>query len=295
MIRLVANVFHHRKFLGVHLLRDLLLDFRAGHLKRKRGDDDVPVLDFPSRALADGAVSGFVHVPNFRQRSNDLSVCGKIWTFNMFGNLCDIGVRIVEQLNARIDDLEYVVRRNVGGHADSDARRAVQQDVRQSRWQQPGLAQRAVEIRTPLGRPLLELRQERLCEPREARLGVAHRGERFRIVGGAPVPLPFDQRVSHGERLGQQHHGLVAGLIAVGMELADDIAHGARGLLELRRGAEAELRHGVDDPPLHRLESVRHVRQRAVEDDVHRVVEISLAGEGADGSLLDVGWRRGWR
>ena len=45
---------------------------------------------------------------------------------------------------------------------------------------------------------------------------------------------------------------------------------------------EPQLRHRVDDAALHRLEAVRDVRQGAVEDDVHRVVEVRLPREIAD-------------
>src|SRR6185503_3143454 len=72
------------------------------------------------------------------------------------------------------------------------------------------------------------------------------------------------------------------------MKLTDDIADGARRLLVLRRRREAELRHRIDDAALHRLETVRDVRQRAIEDDVHRVVEVRLARELADGRLFDL-------
>ena len=102
------------------------------------------------------------------------------------------------------------------------------------RRQQLRLAQRAVEVLAPVGRALLQLRQQRLRELRQPRLGVAHRRERFRIVGRAPVPLPFDERIAHRERLRHQHHGLVAGAVAVRMKLADDVADRARRLLELR-------------------------------------------------------------
>src|SRR5881397_3290284 len=78
------------------------------------------------------------------------------------------------------------------------------------------------------------------------------------------------------------------------MKLADDVTDCPRRFLELRGRAEAQLRHRVDDASLHRLESVRDVRQRAIEDDVHRIVEVRLARERRDRSVLDVGRER-WR
>ena len=56
-----------------------------------------------------------------------------------------------------LDDLAQVVRRNVGRHADRDAGRAVEQHVRQARRQQRRFLQRAVEVRRPVDRALVEL------------------------------------------------------------------------------------------------------------------------------------------
>ena len=81
------------------------------------------------------------------------------------------------------------------------------------------------------------------------------------------------------------------------VELPEHVAHRARRLLEpgpvgrvrpppgggvrlaAHGGAEAQLRHRVHDPALHRLQAVRDVGQRPVEDDVHGVVEVRLGGE----------------
>ena len=71
------------------------------------------------------------------------------------------------------------------------------------------------------------------------------------------------------------------------MELADHVADGARGLLVLGAGGEPELAHRVDDAPLHRLQAVAERRQRAIEDHVHRVVEIGALGEGLERLALD--------
>ena len=82
----------------------------------------------------------------------------------------------------------------------------------------------------------------------------------------------------------------------MGMKFSDDVADGAGRLLEFGRRAESQLGHGVDDSSLHRLEPVADVRQRAIEDDVHRIVEVRLAREDADRRSFHLGdGRRGRR
>src|SRR5881392_1223994 len=184
-------------------------------------------------------------------------------------------------------DLAQVMRRNVGRQADRDARRAIQQQVRQPRRQEHRLFQRAVEIGRPVHRAVGELPEQHVGVLGELRLGVAHRGEGLGVILRAPVALAVDERIAIGEGLRHQHHGLVAGRVAVRMELDEDIPDGARGLLVLGDRRQPELAHGVHDAPLYRLQPVAECRQRAIENDVHRVIEVGLLGEGAQRLALD--------
>src|SRR5690606_17692842 len=74
--------------------------------------------------------------------------------------------------------------------------------------------------------------------------------------------------------------------------LADDVADGARRLLRLGRGVEPQLAHRIDDAPLHRLEPVAEERQCAVQDHVHRIVQVGAFGVLAQRDLCEAveGW-----
>ena len=63
------------------------------------------------------------------------------------------------------------------------------------------------------------------------------------------------------------------------VKFSDDVADGARGFLVLGAGRKAQFAHRVDDAPLHGLESVADVRQCAIEDHVHRVIQVGPLGE----------------
>ncbi len=71
------------------------------------------------------------------------------------------------------------------------------------------------------------------------------------------------------------------------MELADDVADGARGFLGLGAGIEPEFAHRVDDAALHRLEAVAEEGQGAVEHHVHRIVEVGALGVFAQRDLFE--------
>ena len=56
---------------------------------------------------------------------------GKSGPGHDLAQLVDGDLGVVEMGDAGVDDLAQIVRRNVGGHADGDAARAVDQQVRE--------------------------------------------------------------------------------------------------------------------------------------------------------------------
>jgi hypothetical protein len=218
----------------------------------------------------------------------DLCCGGKVGALDVLAQVAYAGVGVVEQADAGRSHLAQVVRRHVGGHADGDAGGAVQQKVWHPRRHPRRLLQGAVKVGRKVHRTLVEFGQQQFGELGQLRLGVAHRRKAFRIVGRTEVALAFDQRVAIAERLRHQHHRLVAGGVAVRMELADHITHRARRLLRLRRRRQAELAHRVDDAPLYRLQAVAEVGQGTVQHHVHGVVEVGALGVLAKRNLFEV-------
>ena len=53
------------------------------------------------------------------------------------------------------------------------------------------------------------------------------------------------------------------------------------------------LVHRIEDAPVHRLQAVAHVRQRAADDHAHGVIEIGAAHLLDDRDRIDVGWAAG--
>ena len=91
--------------------------------------------------------------------------------------------------------------------------------------------------------------------------------------------MAIDDGVAIREVLGHQDHRFVAGRVAVRMILADDIANCPSRLLGFLSCRQSEFAHRINDAALHRLQTVADLRQRAVEDDVHGVVEIRFLRE----------------
>ncbi len=181
-----------------------------------------------------------------------------------------------------------VVRRDRRRHADRDALRAVGEQIGERARQHHRLVLAAVVGRAEIDRVLVDAVDQQPRHLGEPRLGVAHRG-RIIAVDVAEVALPVDQRIALREILRKPHQRVVDRYVAVRMEFADHVADHARRFLEGLARVEPQLPHGVEQPPVHRLEPVARVRQRAVHDGGKRVGEIALFQRVAQRDFLDVG------
>ena len=208
---------------------------------------------------------------------------------------------IVDQCEAGVDHLAEIVRRDVGRHADRDAARTVHQEVRELGRQNGRLAVGLVVVRPEVDGVLVDVAEQRIRGLREARFGVAHRRGRI-AIHRAEVALAVDQHEAHREVLGHAHQGVVDGVLAVRVVLAHHVADDARALARRPAVVVAALAHGVEDPPMDRLEAVAHVRQRPRHDHAHGVIEVGalhllldrhdLDGTGRIGSQAGLsGWK----
>jgi len=180
---------------------------------------------------------------------------------------------MLNQVDGGVDDFPQIVRRNIGCHAHGDARRPVHQQVGHARGKDLGLLLAFVVVGTEIDGPLVDVLEQRGRNARKARLGVSHGGGRV-AIHRAEVSLPFHQRVTHAEWLGHAHQRIVDGRVAMGMVLAhhftDDLGALARGLVV----RQSHFVHAEEDAPIHRLEAVADIGERAAHDDAHGVIEI---------------------
>ena len=261
------------------------------HGERELGDDQrllalADLLDAHAGAHAHAASAGLVGVTDPGVADDD-AAGREVGPLDVAHELVVGDVRVVDVGDDRIGDLAQVVRRDVGRHADRDAGRAVDEQVREARRQDQRLLVVAVVGRGEVDRVLVEVAQHLHRQAREPRLRVAH-GRRGVVVDGAEVPLPVDERVAHGEVLRHAHERVVDRRVAVRVVLAHHVADDRGALRARARRPEALLAHRVEHPPVHGLQPVAHVGQRAPDDDGHRVVEVRRAHLVLERARLDV-------
>ena len=270
LVGLVAQVRDLLEPAVLDLLDDLLHEAAAvaaavalvdleGHL----GDDDALLaalhrLDVRPAAHDHAAAAGLVRVADAAVPDDD-AAGREVGALQVLHQALDVDLRVVDEGHDRVDRLAQVVRRDVRGHADRDARRAVDQQVREARRQDERLLARLVVVRAELDGVRVDVAQHLRGEPRQARLGVPHRG-RSVVVDRAEVPLRVDQRVAHREVLAEPDQGVVDRRVAVGVVVPHDAADDVRALAVRAPGLEPGVEHRVEDAAVDRLEPVAHVR-----------------------------------
>ena len=279
-VRLVPEIRDPLDLLLPHQFGDLLDQPRLVHLVGDLGDDDrLPfglfLLFHPGAgAHLDDAAAGPVG-GEYPFRAVDEAGGGEIGAGNPFHQLFQGEGGVLDHRDDPVHHLGQVVGRDVGGHADRDAGRAVHQQVRDLGGENQRLLERIVVVRPHVHRFLVQVHQHLVGHLRHADFGVAH-GRRGVAVDGAEVPLAVHHRVAERKVLGHPDDGVVGGGIAVGMVLADHVADHAGRLLVRLVPVVPHVVHGIEAAPVHRLEAVPHVGERPADDDAHGVVHVGL-------------------
>lgn len=165
------------------------------------------------------------------------------------------------------------MRRDICRHADGDAGRAVDQQIREARGKNARFLSRFVKVRVPQNRFLVDIAQHLVAELRHTRLGVTI-GRRGIAVNGTEVAVAVDKRIAHGEILRQTDHRVIDRRIAVRMIPAQHVADARCRLLERLVGGQTVLVHGVENAPVDGLQTVAYIGQRTADNDGHRVVDV---------------------
>ena len=223
----VMNVADLGQLLVAHELAELLKQALAIHLIGDLLHDDgvasaLLLLDLALSTDGEVAMPRLVRIED-ALATHDNAAGGEIGTGKNLHQLLRADLGVVEHKARRVDGFTEVVRRYVGGHADRDAVRAVDQQVREARGKNLGFLQAFVVVGLEIDGLLVEIAQQFHRGLVETRLGVAHGGSRV-AVDRAEVSVTVDQRKTHGERLSEANHRVVNGQVAVRVVLADNVA-----------------------------------------------------------------------
>ena len=286
----VAHVGKERQLLLVHQLGDALDEPHLLHLPRNLGDDDLigaaaGLFGFPACAQAERAAAGRIGFGDGFGRIDNETAGREIRARDEFQQRLGARIRLLDQIERGIAQLGDIVRRNRGRHADRDALRAVGEQIREGRRQHHRLLRHAVVVRPEVDGVFVDAIEQKPRHFGQARFGVAI-GRGIIAVDIAEIALAVDQRIARGEILREAHQRVIDRLVAVRMEIAHHVADDLRRLFERRARIEPQQPHAVENAPVHGLEPVARIRQRAMHDGGERIGEIALFKRLAQRDLL---------
>ena len=240
------------------------------------GDDDLlsvafEFLDPGFAADLDRTAAGFEVLADASDPA-ELATGGEVGAFDVLHQAVEVDLGLVDLRANRVDHFAEIVRRHVGGHADSDAGAAVDQKIGEGRGENDGLGQALVIVGDEVDGRLVHVGHEGRAEVGQARLGVTHGGRRI-AFDRTEVALAVDQSFAHGPALRHVDEGGVNDRFTVRVVVAARVAANFRALDLLSPGEEPQVVHRVKDAALGGLESVARIGQRARNNDGHGVVE----------------------
>ena len=184
--------------------------------------------------------------------------------------------RIGNQRQRRIQNLSWVMRRDIGGHANRNAARAIDQQIGEGRRQNPRFIHAFIIIRLEIHRVFVNTCQQCAGCGGKARFGVAHRRRRI-AINRTKIPLPINQGQTHGKGLRHTHQRIINRSIAMRMVFTHHIANHARRFAIGLVSCVAGFLHGKQDAPMDRLQPIAHIGQCPRHDHAHRVIEVGTA------------------
>jgi hypothetical protein len=301
LVRLVANFGNALDGLLAHQFADLGAQVGLVHLVGQFIDDDglTPVrpVDFLEvdlgthhHATAPGAIP-FAHAFDTIDDGGGRKIGGG----NNVDQLVEGNFGPFQHGQAGVDHFVQVVRWNVGGHADRDAGRTVDQQIGNLGRQDQRLMFGTVVVGAEIDGFLVDVGKQFVGDLRHADFGVTH-GRRVVAVDRTEVALTINQRVAQGEVLRHADDGVIHRRVAVRVVFTDHVTDDTGRLLVGLIPVVRQLVHGKQGTPVYRLETVPHIRQRTAHDHAHGVVEVGAAhllfkadGKGLFGELFHGG------
>src|SRR5262249_13086918 len=138
-VRFVGQAEELRQLPRADDLANRLFELALVDAIRNRRDDNLLLLGvllyFPLGPHFDASASLFLDLAERGSVRDDLAAKREVWALDLVHELGGRGIGIVDQVDAGPADLAQVVRRDVRGHTDRDAARAVDEQVRELGWQ----------------------------------------------------------------------------------------------------------------------------------------------------------------
>ena len=242
--------------------------FRNDNLEHSR----FRLHDFGLCPCRNFSLSGIISFLNIRSVIDD-SPGRKVRTLDEFKQIINRGLGIFNEVRDGIYQFIEIVWRNVRRHSHRDTHGSIEEQLRKFRRQHDRLGMHTIEVRYEINRILFDIHQHLFSDGSQLSFSVSISG-RAVSVHGTEVSLSPDQRITQSEVLRHADHRVINGRVTVRMIFTEHLSDYRSRLSELGRSPKSGFPHGIQNSPVHRLETVPHVRKGPGNDDAHRIIQI---------------------
>ncbi len=203
-VRLISDGANLRKNLGIRQFRDALNEFGAVHDVGDFSDDDLLT---PFRIFFDGSTASHFDAASSGRGvvidaavSENSTASGEVWALDVFEQLFNRDLWVVDRGTGAVDHFAEVVWRNISRHAHCNTSAAVDEQIRERSRENDWLLAGLIVVGNEVDRGLLHIRHDDVTEVGEAGLSVSHRSRRV-AFDRTKVTLTVDEYITHGPGL----------------------------------------------------------------------------------------------
>ena len=235
--------------------------------------------DIRNRSHADLSTSGPIGLFAASGAENQ-STCGKIGRLHQRKHLFYLRIPVlihpvINDFYNGVNHLTKIMRRNIGSHADRNTAGTVHQQIGKTAGKNHGFLLRLIEVGHEVHSILVDISKHFHGDFGQSGLRITH-GRRAVAVLGTEVSVSVNKRIASGPFLCHIDQGSVNGAVSMGMIFTHGITDDT-GTFSVRLiRTVVQLDHGVKHTPLHRLQTIPHIRKRSGCDNAHGVVDIGI-------------------
>ncbi|MNM76996.1 hypothetical protein D3C81_888380 [compost metagenome] len=197
----------------------------------------------------------------------------KIGRRHQFDQVIHRGVGIAQQMQAGVHHLIEVMRGDIGGHTHRNTRRAIDQQIRNTRRQNTRFFFRTVVVRLEIDSFLVDIVEHFMRDLRQADFRITH-GCRVIPIDRAEVALAVYQQVAQREILRHADDRVINGGVAVRVILTDHITDNTGRFLIGSVPVVIQLMHRKEHAPMYWFQAIPDVGKRTPDDNAHRVIQV---------------------
>jgi hypothetical protein len=199
----------------------------------------------------------------------DDTSCRKIWSMDIVHEIFDhdiLRILMSEDIGECVDDFCEIVGRDIGRHTDGDTHDSVQEEIRDTGWEDTRLSRTRIIVGSPVDSIFLYIGEHELSELVHLHFSITHRCSTI-TIHRTEVSLTIDERITQRKILCHTNHRFIDRRVTMWMIFTENISDDTSRLSILSSSTDTTLIHRIEYSAMYRLESITDIRESTRDDD----------------------------